>query len=318
MRKPIPFNQRDWLTIQKEHDNGMFWTSLQSFFHIDKKILNKAIKMNLLIRREIPRRKYTHTEETKAIISECKKKLYAENPDSHPWKNNKKFISPPCEFLKKKLTEDGILFIEEHHEIEWGRGFNLDIAFPNHKIAIEVNGNQHYLRDGKGILKPYYQERHDFFIRLEWTVIEVQYKLIYNDEFRTKLINQIKNYSLNENEYFHFSEIQSKPKNINKCVDCNTNISKNATRCKECSDNKRRNSEKISKYKCIDCGNPIYIYSTRCGYCEMINKRKIERPDYNMLINEINELGGYEAVGRKYDVTGASIKKWIKFYENHS
>ena len=44
-----------------------------------------------------------------------------------------------------------------------------------------------------------------------------------------------------------------------------------------------------------------------------IAQRKIERPPYEQLINEINELA-YVGTGRKYGVSDNAIRKWKKFY----
>lgn len=45
-----------------------------------------------------------------------------------------------------------------------------------------------------------------------------------------------------------------------------------------------------------------------------INRRKINRPSYKQLLDEINELG-YSGTGRKYGVSDNAIRRWIKFYE---
>lgn len=42
-----------------------------------------------------------------------------------------------------------------------------------------------------------------------------------------------------------------------------------------------------------------------------INQRKIKRPDKNLLLKEVNELG-YSGTGRKYGVSDNAIRKWIK------
>ncbi|MDY5668732.1 MAG: hypothetical protein SPK43_05840 [Candidatus Onthovivens sp.] len=52
----------------------------------------------------------------------------------------------------------GINFIEEYCPFI-DSAISVDIAFPDIKIGIEINGNQHYNRDGS--LKDYYQKRHD-------------------------------------------------------------------------------------------------------------------------------------------------------------
>ena len=44
--------------------------------------------------------------------------------------------------------------------------------------------------------------------------------------------------------------------------------------------------------------------------------RKVKRPDYQTLINNVKELG-YTKTGRKYGVSDNAIRKWIKHYEKH-
>jgi len=72
---------------------------------------------------------------------------------------------------------------------------------------------------------------------------------------------------------------------------------------------------KIKRF-CKDCGKQIKKESERCYSCaNKINnrsKRKVEnRPDIDTLKKEFEEMG-YEAMGRKYGVTGKAIKKWMK------
>jgi hypothetical protein len=46
-------------------------------------------------------------------------------------------------------------------------------------------------------------------------------------------------------------------------------------------------------------------------------KRKvIERPEYQTLLIEINNMG-FSATGRKYGVSDNAIRKWLKFYEKY-
>jgi predicted nucleic-acid-binding Zn-ribbon protein len=47
------------------------------------------------------------------------------------------------------------------------------------------------------------------------------------------------------------------------------------------------------------------------------NIRKVERPPYNILLEEIKN-SNYSAVGRKYGVSDNAIRKWISFYEKQS
>jgi len=53
-------------------------------------------------------------------------------------------------------------------------------------------------------------------------------------------------------------------------------------------------------------------------YMKFLTKnRKVERPNYITLINEINRLG-YASTGRQYGVSDNTIRGWIKFYEKHN
>lgn len=47
-----------------------------------------------------------------------------------------------------------------------------------------------------------------------------------------------------------------------------------------------------------------------------INQRKVKRPPYEQLVEEINKFG-YRATGRKYGVSDNAIRKWKKYYEKN-
>jgi len=75
--------------------------------------------------------------------------------------------------------------------------------------------------------------------------------------------------------------------------------------------------------KCIDCGKIISRTAERChkcvGYYKFTSKsskscRKVERPPYEVLMQEVNSLG-FVKTGKKYGVSDNAIRKWIKFYD---
>jgi hypothetical protein len=70
----------------------------------------------------------------------------------------------------------------------------------------------------------------------------------------------------------------------------------------------------VPKNKC-ECGNETFRNNKTCVTCSHEKQRKVERPDYITLINEIEKLG-YKGTGRKYGVSDNSIRKWKKKYEN--
>lgn len=129
-------------------------------------------------------------EETRKKLSESRKDFLSRNPEKHPWKNREKFISLPCEKFKEALRQRSIHFAEEFSPLP-DRHYSCDIAWPDKKIAIEINGNQHYNRDGT--LKDYYKERHQAISDAGWKVYEIHYTICYKPELIEKIINSISN-----------------------------------------------------------------------------------------------------------------------------
>jgi hypothetical protein len=67
------------------------------------------------------------------------------------------------------------------------------------------------------------------------------------------------------------------------------------------------------KYFC-KCGNEKSKNSKKCKKCSDIKQRKVERPDKETLLKDIEVLG-YTGTGRKYGVSDNAIRKWIKKYK---
>lgn len=76
-----------------------------------------------------------------------------------------------------------------------------------------------------------------------------------------------------------------------------------------------KKTEQNENLKCQKCKTNIKYKSKSglCSICVKISKRKVERPSYESLINNINELG-YVKTGTKYGVSDNAIRKWIKYY----
>jgi hypothetical protein len=273
----INLNEINWNEIQKKHNDGVFWCNLDKLVGISRTVLIRAVQEGYL--KKIIHKK-TMSMEAKQKISKGRIKYLKENPDKHPWKNNDKFKSKPCELLKNKLNENNIIYISEY-EPSKNRFYSLDIAFPNKKIGIEINGNQHYNRDGT--LKDYYIERNKFFISIGWKIYDIHYSVVYNDLLLKTLINDIKNFSLNQNELnFYLNEyIERKIKNEkNHCIDCNIIISKESKRCKSCAAKLRI---------------------------------KVIRPTKEVLF-ELIKNNNWSELGRMFNVSATTVKDWTKLY----
>jgi hypothetical protein len=81
---------------------------------------------------------------------------------------------------------------------------------------------------------------------------------------------------------------------------------------------------------CVNCGSLFYPTSSEQRHCSLRcwgkrladerrgvaqpGLRKVERPPYDQLLNELAELG-YLAVGRRYGVSDNAVRKWVLQYE---
>ena len=78
--------------------------------------------------------------------------------------------------------------------------------------------------------------------------------------------------------------------------------------CPNCNATLPTHCGKNTKIKNIESKNKENFY---------ISRRKVERPDYNTLINDIENLG-FTKTGKKYNVSDNAIRKWVKFYEKYN
>ena len=125
--------------------------------------------------------KRKHSENEKINLSKKRLLWLKQNPEKHPWKKNNKFISTPCQNFKKYLDSINLKYASEYNTYdETNRNFSIDIAFPDIKLGIEINGNQHYNRDGT--LKKYYQKRHEIIESHGWKLLEIHYLSCFKEE----------------------------------------------------------------------------------------------------------------------------------------
>lgn len=130
---------------------------------------------------------HKHTEKTKKFMSIKRISWLKKNPEKHPWKKKDKFISIPCENFKRYLDSVGLSYVSEYDTYEeTNRNFSIDIAFPDLKIGIEINGNQHYNKDGT--LKQYYQKRHDIIEAAGWKILEIHYLSCFKEKNMKEII----------------------------------------------------------------------------------------------------------------------------------
>ena len=221
----------DWTHAQKLHDEGMPLCKISVALSCSLLLLTNGVKSGLLIRRRTPRPPIS--EETRLLMSNAKKQWFIDNPEKHPWRRKGKCLSKPCERVKEFLTSLNIPFISEYPPNIAGRFFSIDIAMPDKKIAIEINGTQHYENDGK-TLKPYYQERHNLLENAGWIVYEIHFNLCFRFDKWTEFVNALRVSDVKvEFDYFNYKNIP-RPRKIYRCCDCQSKIGHTGDRCIRC------------------------------------------------------------------------------------
>lgn len=132
-----------------------------------------------------------HTEETKKKISEARIKFLHENPDMVPYKLNHytKGRSYAEEYWKVILDSNNLVY-EEQYQIG---PYQLDFAFPNLKIDLEIDGDQHHL--DKRVVESD-KRRNIYLENLGWTIVRVKWseykKLTEKKEYVSIILEQIK------------------------------------------------------------------------------------------------------------------------------
>jgi len=100
----------DWGQMQKEHDSGKNLSLLMSEFKVSAGAINTAVRHGFFQKRK---QKRHLSDEVRKKMSDEKKAWLLANPDKHIWRKPDKFRSIPCNVLKKKLEDGGIVFVEE-------------------------------------------------------------------------------------------------------------------------------------------------------------------------------------------------------------
>lgn len=67
-------------------------------------------------------------------------------------------------------------------------------------------------------------------------------------------------------------------------------------------------------YYCQDCGVEITRSAKYCTKCKDKHNRKVERPSKEELINLFKEIRTFSGIGKKFNVSDNTIKKWFKYY----
>ena len=94
------------------------------------------------------------------------------------------------------------------------------------------------------------------------------------------------------------------------CPNCHAQTSNYRTKnCIRTKSIRKEKKKRITKMHFCSCGKKIKIASKTCQACNILDKIK-NRPSIDELIFQLKD-SNYSEVGRKYKVTGKTIKNWL-------
>lgn len=130
------------------------------------------------------------SEETKKKLSEARIKFLRENPDKVPYKMNhySKGRSYAEEYWKTVLDSYDMDYVEQYQF----SSYSFDFAFPDKKIDLEIDGDQHYL-DERIVASD--KRRNAYVAEHGWKTIRVKWsdfqKLTNKREYIAGILSQI-------------------------------------------------------------------------------------------------------------------------------
>jgi very-short-patch-repair endonuclease len=272
----------NWKEVQSYYDNNKTWRDIKDIFNISNNIISKAKKMGLLVTRDKSKAAILSFKKKPRKLSEETKKKISESRKKYLLENPDKVPYKLNHSSKESYPEKYFTEVFKNEGIKVVKSFyiglyELDFCILDKKIDIEIDGSQHHL-DKKIVESD--KRRNKFLEDDGWDIIRInwsEYQKLNFDEKKDYITN-LKNYINNLIDY--------KPTIIYK---------RNKSYCK--------------------CGKEIYKKSKKCLTCNAKDNRKVERPPYEQLLDEIKELG-YTGTGEKYGVSDNAIRKWIKKYES--
>ena len=270
----------NWEDVQEFYNNNHFWVDVLLKFDISSATLAGAVKRgdfktrgrikSSLLKSELEPR--THTEETKKKISNARKKYLTDHPEKVPYllNHSSKGDSYPEKYFEDILSKSELKY-ERYYRIGL---YELDFAFLDKKIDLEIDGNQH---EEDERIKSSDSRRDQFMIDEGWKIIRISWRKYQklSKEDKANYIVKLTDYINNTISVPYIIELD------NLCPICG--------------------------------GKKKYKKSKYCRDCADYEQRKIKnRPTLEELIDDVKK--GYEYTPRKYGVSSRTIKDWIISY----
>lgn len=274
-------------------------TEISAKYNVGKSFMNSFFKRNNIELRDTKEQiKLTHkkykrvtSDETKTKLREIRIKWMKDNPEKTAWRLSNMSYPEKIfnEYIIKNQLDKKYLIVREKSFYP----YFIDFAFENEKIAFEIDGSQHNKKERKE--KDIKKDR--LLNENGWKVIRISAKsLIENINILDDIFENLE--SIDDNKkvgIFDYTLIvdERKKKREEKCLILD--------RSRITYDGKIRTE---------------FDSFTKEEISGKLIQRKVDRPSYEELIKEIEELG-YKGTGRKYGVADNTIRKWKKMCEKY-
>lgn len=271
------------------HNHGAF------AYHEKTCYLNPLAEKKLKVKKE----KKEFKEKKKRIVTEEHKEKLKKGLIKWREEHKEEFLrysrgqSTVCENFKKMLREQNIDFIEEFTPYPEERLYRLDIAFPDEKIGIEINGSQHYNKNGD--LNHATLEKQKFFEEHGWKIFQIHYRKCFSikiEEFQDILSLPIHDKEYVKEDFDFLRKFKEKKKKEKE-----EKHQKILNKIKEEKEQREENYKNIiisliessnidfSKFGWVDKAK-TYIQE-KYGYCPKMLKRTISKyyPEFFEIVN---------------------------------
>lgn len=184
----------DWKLVQKYYNEGNSIRECAQYFSLNPNTLMLASKRGDFVTRSsgegtaIRHKKspFKHSQQTK---DKLRNYMIERRKNGYNWsfahsKNNG--ISWPEQFWMNVIQNE---FEDKNYTFQYQMGrFAIDFAWPHKKIALEIDGDQHYTQQEQ---KNRDKHKESLLCENGWTLIRIRWKAMFKDP--KKFINDVKN-----------------------------------------------------------------------------------------------------------------------------